>query len=82
MFNFNQISTLLGDILVFLTGQDEIETISDELDEYSRRQVAPELELIVVPCYGTLPFEQQQKIFERTPKGFRKVFKLMTKTTM
>lgn len=58
---------ILGDILVFLTGQDEIEAVWEDLE----RQY--ELPLIVVPCYGTLPFEEQQKIFEITQPGHRKV---------
>lgn len=30
-------------------------------------------DLMVVPCYGALPFAEQQKIFEETPPGQRKV---------
>lgn len=54
---------------MFLTGQNEIEAINEELEGYCTQQ-----QLIVVPCYGTLPFEEQQKMFERTPPGFRKVY--------
>lgn len=57
--------------MVFLTGQDEIEKVYDELYDHSRRDHP--LEMILVQCYGTLPFEEQQKIFERAPLGSRKV---------
>lgn len=59
--------------MVFLTGQDEIEKIQEELDARSTIKNVLGLELLVVPCYGILPFDEQQKIFERTPAGFRKV---------
>lgn len=71
------LSFFSGDILVFLTGQDEIETVFDELEKYSSGKNSSELQLIVVPCYGTLPFEEQQKMFGRAPNGFRKVILLM-----
>ncbi len=62
-----------GDILVFLAGQDEIETVFDALEEYSPRKNASDLQLMVVPCYGNLPFDEQQKMFDPTPQGCRKV---------
>lgn len=66
-------STQSGDILIFLTGQDEIETVSQNLYELSSKfdaQVAP---LIICPIYANLPPEEQQKIFTPTPAGSRKV---------
>ena len=60
-----------GDILVFLTGQDEIEKCDEMLKE-RMKMVSGTKELIVVPIYSTLPSEQQAKIFEPTPKGSRK----------
>ncbi|KAH7054417.1 P-loop containing nucleoside triphosphate hydrolase protein [Macrophomina phaseolina] len=65
-----------GDILLFLTGEEEIEDacrkISLEADEMIREADAGPLK--VYPLYGTLPPHQQQKIFEpapapRTPGG-------------
>lgn len=58
-----------GDILLFLTGEDEIEDvcrkISFEADEMIRdADVGP---ITVCPLYGTLPPEQQEKIFEAAP---------------
>ncbi|BEI83566.1 hypothetical protein CcaverHIS002_0401700 [Cutaneotrichosporon cavernicola] len=62
-----------GDILLFLTGQDEIEACEENLKEtmYALGDKVPEL--IVAPIYANLPTELQTKIFEPTPEGARKV---------
>jgi pre-mRNA-splicing factor ATP-dependent RNA helicase DHX15/PRP43 len=58
-----------GDILVFLTGEEEIETacskIRAEGDELIRSQGAGPLK--VVPLYSSLPPRAQQLIFESAP---------------
>ena len=58
-----------GDILLFLTGEEEIEDtcrkISLEVDEAIREADAGPLK--VYPLYGTLPPNQQQRIFEPAP---------------
>ena len=62
-----------GDILVFLTGQEEIDTCCETL--YQRMQALGDLapELIVLPVYSALPSEMQSRIFEPAPAGARKV---------
>ncbi len=62
-----------GDILLFLTGQDEIEATEENLREtmYTLGDKVPEL--IIAPIYANLPSEMQAKIFEPTPEGARKV---------
>lgn len=60
-----------GDILVFLTGEQEIEQACDEIRQKSRSM---DSELVVYPLYSSLPPEQQKKIFSdapgpRTPGG-------------
>lgn len=62
-----------GDVLVFLTGQDEIETAEQSLMETSRKLGDKIPEMIVCPIYANLPPELQAKIFEPTPPGARKV---------
>ena len=58
-----------GDILLFLTGEEEIEDavrkISLEADEMVREADAGPLK--VYPLYGTLPPAQQQRIFDPAP---------------
>lgn len=69
------------DILVFLPGQEEIESaielLEERLREYERtsRSTASKLRenLMVLPCYSVLPSEQQVRIFEKTPPDTRKV---------
>ena len=62
-----------GDILVFMTGQEEIEAAAEALAVRTRGLGSRIKELIVLPIYASLPAEQQAKIFEPTPPGARKV---------
>ena len=63
-----------GDILVFLTGQEEIDTACEILFE-RMKTLGPEVpELIILPVYSALPSEMQTKIFDPAPPGSRKVF--------
>uniref|UniRef100_A0A6A7G1D3 RNA helicase n=3 Tax=Hirondellea gigas TaxID=1518452 RepID=A0A6A7G1D3_9CRUS len=62
-----------GDILVFLTGQEEIETCCEILQQRTRSLASRYGELIIAPIYSTLPSDQQAKIFDPTPHGARKV---------
>lgn len=63
-----------GDILLFLTGEEEIEDacrkISLEAEELIREVDAGPL--AVYPLYGTLPPHQQQRIFDKAPPPLRK----------
>ncbi|KAM0007752.1 putative RNA helicase [Helianthus debilis subsp. tardiflorus] len=62
-----------GDILVFLTGQEDIET-AEEIPKRRTRGLGSKIaELIVCPIYANLPTELQAKIFVPTPVGARKV---------
>ncbi|KAM7304017.1 hypothetical protein ISCGN_013917 [Ixodes scapularis] len=63
----------LGDILVFLTGQEEIESCQELLMERTRKLGSKVRELLILPIYSNLPSELQAKIFEPTPPGARKV---------
>ncbi|KAJ9157164.1 Pre-mRNA-splicing factor ATP-dependent RNA helicase-like protein cdc28 [Coniochaeta hoffmannii] len=62
-----------GDILVFLTGQEEIEGAAERITEVRRKLGSKVRELIVAPIYANMPSELQAKIFEPTPPGARKV---------
>ena len=63
----------LGDILVFLTGQEEIEAAEESLKERTRGKGSKIGELIICPIYANLPTDLQAKIFEPTPPRARKV---------
>ncbi|XP_033836606.1 pre-mRNA-splicing factor ATP-dependent RNA helicase DHX16 [Periophthalmus magnuspinnatus] len=62
-----------GDILVFLTGQEEIEACCELLQERCRRLGSKIAELVILPIYANLPSDMQAKIFTPTPPGARKV---------
>ena len=65
-----------GDILVFLTGREEIETCCETIVQKMSvlYQSDPKMsELIVLPIYSAMPSEMQSRIFDSTPPGKRKV---------
>ena len=62
-----------GDILVFFTGQEEIEAAQEILQQRTRALGSKIPVLIICPIYSTLPSDMQAKIFEPTPPEARKV---------
>ncbi|KAG0091246.1 ATPdependent RNA helicase [Podila epicladia] len=63
-----------GDILVFMTGRGEIETVVSEIRE--RAATLPPnkyAEILVLPIYAGLQAEEQMLVFEHTERGTRKV---------
>ncbi|KIL71559.1 hypothetical protein M378DRAFT_194672 [Amanita muscaria Koide BX008] len=62
-----------GDVLLFLTGQEEIDTACEILFERMKALGPKVPELIVLPIYSALPSEVQSRVFEPTPPGARKV---------
>uniref|UniRef100_A0A672MB28 Putative pre-mRNA-splicing factor ATP-dependent RNA helicase DHX16 n=1 Tax=Sinocyclocheilus grahami TaxID=75366 RepID=A0A672MB28_SINGR len=58
-----------GDVLVFLTGQEEIEACCELLQERCRRLGSKISEFVVLPIYANLPSDMQAKIFNPTPPG-------------
>ncbi|KAM6931752.1 putative ATP-dependent RNA helicase DHX40 isoform 2-T2 [Lycodopsis pacificus] len=72
-------SEMAGDILVFLTGQAEIERACDLLYEKAesvdyRYDVEDQTVegLLILPLYGSMPTDQQRQIFQPPPSGIRK----------
>lgn len=69
-----------GDILVFLTGQSEIENACNRLFkgaeniDYENDVSSLEVHgMLILPLYGALSTEQQQKVFDPVEKGVRRV---------
>ncbi|KAI5070716.1 hypothetical protein GOP47_0015059 [Adiantum capillus-veneris] len=62
-----------GDVLVFFTGQEEIEAAEEILKARTRGLGSRISEMIICPIYANLPSDLQSKIFEETPEGARKV---------
>nr|WMV69939.1 ATP-dependent RNA helicase DHX15 [Euglena gracilis]BDX17155.1 ATP-dependent RNA helicase PRP43A [Euglena gracilis] len=60
-----------GDILVFLTGEEEIETAVWRIDADAKEAVAQgkaTMELRALPLYGSLPPQAQSRIFDDLPQ--------------
>ncbi|CBK25243.2 uncharacterized protein [Blastocystis hominis] len=62
-----------GDILVFLTGQEEIESLAEMLEEKLPLFPKDAKSLLIYPLYAALPPEQQLAVFTPTPPDSRKV---------
>uniref|UniRef100_A0A8C7Y7P9 RNA helicase n=1 Tax=Oryzias sinensis TaxID=183150 RepID=A0A8C7Y7P9_9TELE len=65
------LSGMVGDILIFMPGQEDIEVTSDQIVErLGELDNAPPL--AVLPIYSQLPSDLQAKIFQKAPDGVRK----------
>ncbi|KIW24574.1 uncharacterized protein PV07_10282 [Cladophialophora immunda] len=70
---------LPGDILVFLTGQETVESLLSLVGSWSLsvqkdpKQSATLPKLLILPLYAALPSNMQQRVFQPTPKFTRKV---------
>lgn len=69
-----------GDILVFLTGQSEIESVCNRLFktaetiDYEHDVECKSVRgVLVLPLYGALPSEQQQRVFEPVEPNIRRI---------
>ncbi|KAL5576626.1 hypothetical protein UlMin_018325 [Ulmus minor] len=63
----------MGDILVFLTGQDDIEAVVQLLTDEIQNRGKNYSGLIILPLYSGLPSADQELVFSPTPRGKRKV---------
>ncbi|KAK5137197.1 hypothetical protein LTR08_000702 [Meristemomyces frigidus] len=73
VFQIHLSQPMPGDILVFLTGQDEIEQAEQSLQETAKKLGSSAPELMICPIYANLPTDLQQRIFDPTPPKTRKV---------
>jgi pre-mRNA-splicing factor ATP-dependent RNA helicase DHX38/PRP16 len=62
-----------GDILIFMTGQEDIEGTCQVLADKMEKLGDESKPLLVLPMYSQLPADLQAKIFEAAPDGIRKV---------
>lgn len=59
--------------MLFLTGQEEIESMERLLKERAASLPHNMPKLLVVPIYAALPSDQQMRVFQPAPDGTRKV---------
>ncbi|KAL3358313.1 hypothetical protein AABB24_015444 [Solanum stoloniferum] len=62
-----------GDVLVFLTGQEEIESVERLIHERLRQLPECSRKLLTFPIFSSLPSEKQMRVFMPSPAGHRKV---------
>lgn len=73
IFQIHTTQPLPGDVLVFLTGQEEIESARDKIELIASKLGSGIPQMIIAPIYANLPQEQQDQIFIRTPPNCRKI---------
>ncbi|PWA36213.1 RNA helicase family protein [Artemisia annua] len=63
-----------GDILIFMTGQDDIEKLVSRLEEKIQSLEAGScMDAVVLPLHGSLPPEMQIRVFSPPPKDCRRI---------
>ena len=70
---FHTKEPLPGDILVFMTGQEDVESICSLLEEKATTLPPHVPKLLILPLYAALGPSQQQLVFQPTPARTRKV---------
>ncbi|XP_032695723.1 ATP-dependent RNA helicase DHX33 [Lontra canadensis] len=73
VFQIHQEAPPSQDILVFLTGQEEIEAMSKTCRDIAKHLPDGCPPVLVLPLYASLPYAQQLRVFQAAPKGCRKV---------
>ena len=62
-----------GDVLVFLTGQEVVESLEQLVNDYATSLPKDVPQMVVLPLFAALPQTAQQRVFEPVPRGSRKV---------
>ncbi|KAM8899844.1 ATP-dependent RNA helicase DHX33 isoform 1-T1 [Spinachia spinachia] len=73
IFQIHQEAPPSHDILVFMTGQEEIEALARTCRDISKHLPDGCGPMLVIPLYASLPPAQQLRVFQSAPKGCRKV---------
>ncbi|EUC39392.1 hypothetical protein COCCADRAFT_137 [Bipolaris zeicola 26-R-13] len=73
VFQIHYKEPLPGDILVFLTGQDTIESLEKLINDYAEGMDAEVPKLLALPLFAALPQHAQQRIFQPAPYRTRRV---------
>ncbi|KAF7659796.1 hypothetical protein LDENG_00292940 [Lucifuga dentata] len=73
IFQIHQEAPSSHDILVFMTGQEEIEALARTCRDIAKHLPVGCGPMVVIPLYASLPPAQQLRVFQPAPKGCRKV---------
>ncbi|KAI6127373.1 P-loop containing nucleoside triphosphate hydrolase protein [Pisolithus croceorrhizus] len=61
-----------GDVLIFLPGQEDIESLEKTIKLHAKRLPVSVMNVLVCPMFASLPPSQQARIFSATPPKMRK----------
>ncbi|XP_072271675.1 ATP-dependent RNA helicase DHX33 isoform X1 [Pyxicephalus adspersus] len=73
VFQIHQEAPPSHDILVFLTGQEEIEAMTKTCRDIAKHLPDACPQMTVMPLYASLPHSQQLRVFQNAPRDHRKV---------
>lgn len=73
VFQIHYKEPLPGDILVFLTGQETVESLEKLVNEYALGLGPDVPKLLVLPLFAALPQTVQQRVFQPAPPKTRKI---------
>ncbi|MCJ1450047.1 putative ATP-dependent RNA helicase dhr2 [Mycoblastus sanguinarius] len=73
IFQIHYKEPMPGDILVFLTGQETVESLESLVKEYALGMSSDVPKLLVLPLFAALPQAAQQRVFQPAPPKTRKI---------
>ncbi|KIW02835.1 uncharacterized protein PV09_05892 [Verruconis gallopava] len=73
VFQIHLKEPLPGDILVFLTGQDTVESLERLINEYAETMDPSIPKILALPLFAALPQSAQQRVFLPAPPRTRKI---------
>ncbi|KAL9126822.1 MAG: hypothetical protein Q9217_004196 [Psora testacea] len=73
IFQIHHKEPMPGDILVFLTGQEIVESVESLVNEYALGLSSDVPKILVLPLFAALPQAAQQRVFQPAPPNTRKV---------
>ena len=73
IFQIHYKEPLPGDILVFLTGQETVESLENLVNDYAEGMDPALPKVLVLPLFAALPQAAQQRVFQPAPPRTRKI---------
>ncbi|XP_055684837.1 ATP-dependent RNA helicase DHX33-like [Lutzomyia longipalpis] len=73
LFDIHRNAPLDHDILIFLTGQEEIDALTEQAKSIAKSAEFHDAPMKVLPLYSQLPQHKQMEVFKPAPQGVRKV---------
>ena len=73
VFQINYKEPMPGDVLVFLPGQETVESLESLVNQHAQDLKRDIPKLLALPLFAALPVEAQQQVFDRAPPRTRKV---------